>query len=141
MNNINNGSLTTIIIFGASGDLTQRKLIPSLFHLFRKRRTPKNMQIIGFGGTEFSYDAFREHLIQGMKKFASFKFTDEEWNQFAPNLCYISGKYTELEHFKKLSEQLKKFENEEDANRLYYMALPPSVFPTIIDNLDKSDLL
>src|SRR5690606_27943179 len=83
----------------------------------------------------------REHLIQGMKKFASFKFTDEEWNQFAPNLCYISGKYTELEHFKKLSEQLKKFENEEDANRLYYMALPPSVFPTIIDNLDKSDLL
>lgn len=141
MNNINNGSLTTIIIFGASGDLTQRKLIPSLFHLFRKRRTPKNMQIIGFGGTEFSDEAFREHLIQGMKKFASFKFTDEEWNQFAPNLCYISGKYTELEHFKKLSEQLKKFENEEDANRLYYMALPPSVFPTIIDNLDKSDLL
>ncbi|MBL8099926.1 MAG: glucose-6-phosphate dehydrogenase [Anaerolineales bacterium] len=141
MNNINNGLLTTIIIFGASGDLTQRKLIPSLFNLFRKRRTPKELKIIGFGATEFSDDAFREHLLSGLKKFAGYEFTNEEWNLFAPNLCYISGKYAELEHFKKLSEQLKKFENNEEANRLYYMALPPSIFPTIIDNLDKSNLL
>ncbi|MBL8090834.1 MAG: glucose-6-phosphate dehydrogenase [Anaerolineales bacterium] len=141
MNNTSNGLLTTIIIFGASGDLTQRKLIPSLFNLFRKRRTPKQLKIIGFGATEFSDDAFREHLLSGLKKFAGYEFTNEEWNLFAPNLCYISGKYAELEHFKKLSEQLKKFENNEEANRLYYMALPPSIFPTIIDNLDKSNLL
>jgi len=139
--NTTNGLLTTIIIFGASGDLTQRKLIPSLFNLFRKRRTPKQLKIIGFGATEFSDDAFREHLLNGVKKFAGYEFTNEEWNLFAPNLCYISGKYAELEHFKKLSEQLKKFENNEEANRLYYMALPPSIFPTIIDNLDKSNLL
>ncbi|HCK67323.1 MAG TPA: glucose-6-phosphate dehydrogenase [Anaerolineae bacterium] len=141
MNTSSNGLLTTIIIFGASGDLTQRKLIPSLFHLFRKRRTPKRLQIIGFGGTEFSDEAFREHLHEGMKKLASFEFTEEEWNLFAPNLCYVSGKYTEIEHFTKLSEQLKKIENDEESNRLYYMALPPSLFPTIIDNLDKSNLL
>jgi glucose-6-phosphate 1-dehydrogenase len=139
--NTTNSLLTTIIIFGASGDLTQRKLIPSLFNLFRKRRTPKRLQIIGFGATEFSDDAFREHLLEGMKKFAGFEFTDEEWNLFAPNLCYISGKYAELEHFKKLSEQLKKFEGNEDANRLYYMALPPKVFPIIIDNLSNTEQL
>jgi glucose-6-phosphate 1-dehydrogenase len=141
MNPINNGLLTTIIIFGASGDLTQRKLIPSLFNLFRKRRTPKQLKIIGFGATEFSDDAFREHLLNGVKKFANFEFTNEEWNLFAPNLCYVTGKYSEIEHFNKLSEQLKKFENNEEANRLYYMALPPSIFPAIIDNLDKSNLL
>lgn len=141
MNPINNGLLTTIIIFGASGDLTQRKLIPSLFNLFRKRRTPKQLKIIGFGATEFSDDAFREHLLNGVKKFANFEFTNEEWNLFAPNLCYVTGKYGEIEHFNKLSEQLKKFENNEEANRLYYMALPPSIFPAIIDNLDKSNLL
>ncbi|HCR72750.1 MAG TPA: glucose-6-phosphate dehydrogenase [Anaerolineae bacterium] len=141
MNNTNNSFLTTIIIFGASGDLTQRKLIPSLFNLFRKRRTPKQLKIIGFGGTEFSDEAFREHLLEGMKKFAGYEFTQDEWNIFAQNLCYISGKYAEIEHFQKLSEQLKKFENNEEANRLYYMALPPSLFPTIVDNLDKSNLL
>ncbi|HRJ76191.1 MAG TPA: hypothetical protein PLX90_09345, partial [Anaerolineales bacterium] len=99
MNNTNNSFLTTIIIFGASGDLTQRKLIPSLFNLFRKRRTPKQLKIIGFGGTEFSDEAFREHLLEGMKKFAGYEFTQDEWNIFAQNLCYISGKYAEIEHF------------------------------------------
>lgn len=136
-----NGLLTTIIIFGASGDLTQRKLIPSLFNLFRKRRTPKELKIIGFGGTEFSNETFREHLLAGMKKFAGYEFTNEEWNLFAPNLCYVIGKYTEIEHFKKLSEQLSKFENNETANRLYYMALPPTLFPTIIENLGLSNQL
>jgi glucose-6-phosphate 1-dehydrogenase len=141
MNTTSNGLLTTIIIFGASGDLTQRKLIPSLFHLFRKRRTPKQLKIIGFGATEFSDDAFREHLLDGMKKFASFEFTEEEWNIFAPNLCYVTGKYTEVEHFKKLAEQLSTFENNESANRLYYMALPPKLFPTIVDNLSNTQQL
>lgn len=138
---MNNNLLTTIIIFGASGDLTQRKLIPSLFHLFRKRRTPSQFQIIGFGGTEFSDDDFRAHLLEGMKKFASFEFTLEEWNTFAPSLCYVTGNYTELEDFKKLSAQLVKFENHENANRLYYMALPPKLFPVIIDNLSATEQL
>jgi glucose-6-phosphate 1-dehydrogenase len=129
-----NGLPTSIVIFGASGDLTQRKLIPSLFNLFRKRRTPKKLQIIGFGGTDFSDEQFREHLREGLKKFASFEYTDEEWGVFAPNLRYICGKYDEAEAFKKLADHLAQSE-EGEANRLLYMALPPTLFPTVIDNL------
>ncbi len=141
MNNpSNNGLLTTIIIFGASGDLTQRKLIPSLFNLFRKRRTPKKFQIVGFGGTAFTDEKFREHLHTGVKENANFKFTKKEWDVFAPNLYYLSGKYTELNDFKKLSEHLTKLENGE-ANRLFYMALPPNLFASIIENLDASGQL
>jgi glucose-6-phosphate 1-dehydrogenase len=141
MNNpSNNGLLTTLIIFGASGDLTQRKLIPSLFNLFRKRRTPKNIRIVGFGGTAFTDEQFREHLHKGLLDFASYSFTDEEWNIFAPNLFYFTGKYTEANDFKNLAEHLTKLENGE-ANRLFYMALPPTLFPTIIDNLDASGQL
>jgi glucose-6-phosphate 1-dehydrogenase len=136
----NNGLLTTIVIFGASGDLTQRKLIPSLFNLFRKRRTPKKFQIVGFGATVFTDEQFREHLYKGLKEFATFAYTDEEWNVFAPNLYYLSGKYTEAGDFKKLAEYLAKLENGE-ANRLFYMALPPTLFPAIIDNLDASGQL
>src|SRR5258706_1252718 len=135
-----NNLLTTIIIFGASGDLTQRKLIPSLFNLFRKRRTPKNFHIVGFGGTAFTDEQFREHLHSGVTENANFKFTDEEWNVFAPNLFYMSGKYAELNDFKKLAEYLTRMENGE-ANRLFYMALPPTLFPAIVDNLDASGQL
>lgn len=141
MNNTSNGLLTTIIIFGASGDLTQRKLIPSLFNLFRKRKTPKSFQIIGFGATEFSDDAFREHLQKGVKEFAGFEFTDEEWNIFSPNLHYVAGKYKEANDFQKLVDYLNQSENNETANRLYYMALPPTLFPAIIDNLSATDQL
>jgi glucose-6-phosphate 1-dehydrogenase len=136
----NNGLLTTIIIFGASGDLTQRKLFPSLFNLFRKRRTPKKFQIIGFGATAFTDEQFREHLLAGVKEHGNYKFTDEEWNIFAPNIYYLCGKYTEKSDFIKLSEYLTKLENG-DANRLFYMALPPTLFPAIIDNLDASNQL
>jgi glucose-6-phosphate 1-dehydrogenase len=141
MNNLpNNSLLTTIIIFGASGDLTQRKLMPSLFNLFRKRRTPKKFQIVGFGGTSFTDEQFREHLLKGLKEHAGYEFTDEEWTVFAPNLHYLSGKYTEASDFQKLADTLTLLENGE-ANRLFYMALPPTLFPVIIDNLDASGQL
>lgn len=136
----NNGLLTTIIIFGASGDLTQRKLLPSLFNLFRKRRTPKKFHVVGFGGTEFTDEQFREHLYKGLKEYAGYTFTDDEWNIFAPNIYYLAGKYKEPNDFIKLSEHLSKLEDGE-ANRLFYMALPPTLFPSIIDNLDASGQL
>ncbi|MCJ7433422.1 MAG: glucose-6-phosphate dehydrogenase, partial [Anaerolineales bacterium] len=82
---MNNDIPTSIIIFGASGDLTQRKLIPSLLSLSRKGRLPKAFSIIGFGGTAFTDEQFREHLLNGAKQFAGFKFTDKEWAGFAPH--------------------------------------------------------
>ncbi len=135
-----NGLPTTIVIFGASGDLTQRKLMPSLFNLFRKRRTPKDVQIVGFGGTEFSDEQFRERLHTGIKEHAGYDFTEEEWNVFAPNLSYFHGKYGEVGDFTRLAEHLSQLENG-GANRLFYMALPPTLFPVIIDNLGASGQL
>jgi len=136
----NNGLLTTIIIFGASGDLTQRKLIPSLFNLFRKRRTPKKLRIVGFGGTEFTDEQFRLHLRNGLQAHANYDFTEEEWGVFAPNLLYRSGKYTERSDFQILSDHLAGLENG-PANRLFYMALPPMLFPAIVENLDATGQL
>jgi glucose-6-phosphate 1-dehydrogenase len=130
----------SIVIFGASGDLAQRKLVPSLFHLYRKGRLPKQFRIVGYGNTAFSDDQFRSHLEEGMKQFASFKYTDEEWKTFAPNLVYQQGRYTDLADFKKLGTYLKDWETN-SANRIYYMATPPGVFPNIIDLLGLTDQL
>ena len=124
----------SIIIFGASGDLTQRKLIPSLFNLFRKGRMAGVFKIIGYGGTEFTDQGFRDHLLQGMRQYAGYSFNDEEWSSFKSNLFYKQGHYSNLEDFKKLVTRLGALESG-PANRLYYMAIPPSVFPSIIDLL------
>jgi glucose-6-phosphate 1-dehydrogenase len=131
---MDNGLPTSIVIFGASGDLTQRKLVPSLFNLYRKGRMPKRFRIIGYGNTSFSDEQFREHLQSGMKQFASFKYKDEDWNTFAGNLAYQQGRYTDLADFKKLATMMKDWEDG-SGNRMYYMATPPGVFPNIIDLL------
>jgi len=129
---------TSIIIFGASGDLTQRKLIPSFFNLFRKRKTPKNFNIVGYGWTPFTDEHFREHLHNGLKEYAGFEFTDTEWSLFAPHLYYHQGKYDDQSRFEDLAAYLDKLEKGE-ANRLYYMSIPPSLFPVIVSNLDATD--
>jgi len=137
---MNNGLPVSIVIFGASGDLTQRKLVPSLFNLYRKGRMPRQFRIVGFGGTAFSDDQFRTHITEGMKQFASFEFKEEEWNTFASNLAYQQGRYTELDDFKKLGTFLKEWEAG-SSNRIYYMATPPGVFPNIIDLLGVTEQL
>lgn len=133
-------SSTSIVIFGASGDLARRKLVPSFFTLFRKRKTPKLISIVGFGNTDFSDEQFRHHLREGLNQFASFKFTEEEWSLFARRLHYHQGRYTDLDDFRKLSENLKNLEGG-PANRLFYMAIPPTIFPNIIDLLGLTDQL
>jgi glucose-6-phosphate 1-dehydrogenase len=131
---MNNSLPTTIIIFGASGDLTQRKLVPSLFNSFIKGRMPKQFRIVGYGNTAFTDEQFQAHIGEGMKQFASFEYREEEWKAFAPNLAYQQGRYTDLADFKKLSETIGKGEGG-IGNRLYYMATPPGIFPNIIDLL------
>src|SRR5512139_3463230 len=133
-------SLTSIVIFGASGDLTKRKLIPSLFNLCRKNRIPHLYIIIGSGGTAYTDEQFRQHLLEGTKEFAGFEFTDQEWSDFAPHLYYRQANYSVAEDFERLSTQLAEIEKV-PANRLYYMAIPPKLVPDTVHNLDATGQL
>jgi glucose-6-phosphate 1-dehydrogenase len=134
-----NGWPTSIVIFGASGDLTQRKLIPSLFSLYCKDRLPKMFRVVGYGGTDFTDESFRAHLEEGMEKFTDEKYTVQEWQDFASHLFYVRGRY-EPENFTKLNKLLDDWQGE-DGNRLFYLATPPDAFPNIIDLLAKSKQL
>jgi glucose-6-phosphate 1-dehydrogenase len=137
---MNNNLPVSIVIFGASGDLTQRKLVPSLFNLYRKERMPQQFRILGYGNTPFTDEQFRAHLGAGMKQFASFTYAEEEWNRFASNLAYLQGRYTDLADFKRLESFFKTWEAG-SGNRVYYMATPPDVFPNIIDLLGLTNQL
>ncbi len=125
----------SIVIFGASGDLTQRKLIPSLFNLFRKGRLGPPFHILGYGNTPFDDERFRQHLAEGLKRFAGFSYRQAEWADFSQRIAYQTGRYTDLGDFKRLNETLGQLEKGGPGNRLYYMATPPHLFPSIIDLL------
>jgi len=131
---------TSIILFGASGDLSKRKLIPALFNLFRKGRLPEAFHILGFSTSELDDQAFRERIQADVRQFAEYEFALGEWESFASHLYYISGSFTQPEDYERLSGVLTGLENS-PANRLFYLATPPRFFSVIPASLRAAGLL
>jgi glucose-6-phosphate 1-dehydrogenase len=135
-----NDQPTTIVIFGATGDLTRRKLIPGLFSLFCKDLLPQRFAVVGFSRTEWSDDDFREQMLEGMKELAPEMLNEEKWPDFAPHLHYLPGNATETADYQSLQSFLTKLEGEV-ANRLYYLATAPRFFEPIVTHLGKADMV
>ncbi|MFN8402218.1 MAG: hypothetical protein U0V48_01485 [Anaerolineales bacterium] len=123
-----NGLPTSIIIFGASGDLTQRKLIPSLFNVCRKGRMPKQFRIIGYGNTAYIDEAFRAHLEEGVKKFASYKFKVMNSGQISSEFFYLRKANDELMVLKNFNmTSVWKMRKQNTAT--HTLMTPPGIFP------------
>lgn len=133
----------TIVIFGASGDLTARKLIPALYHLFSEKQLPSPVRIIGFARREKSHDAWRDELKAGLEKFSRSKRVDQTvWAAFAANIFYCQGEFSEASAYQKLSEQLNSFGNEQlKSNLVFYLSTSPSQFAEIVEHLSMAKLL
>ncbi len=130
---------TTIVIFGASGDLSQRKLIPALFSLFRKGRLAGDFRIAGFATRPWSDSDFRTTARAGVDDFAEFKFSEDEWAAFAPRLSYLPGDFTDPAAFAQLAATLTAQESG-PSDRLYYLATPPRFYAGIVANLGLAGL-
>ncbi|MDW8325978.1 MAG: glucose-6-phosphate dehydrogenase [Anaerolineales bacterium] len=132
---------TTIVIFGASGDLTARKLIPALFNNYRKSRLPANTRIVGFARRPWNDADFRAHLLNGMKEFAPALLNGggTQWEAFAANLAYFKGDLNTAEDFTRLGAFLEKIEGG-PANRLYYLATAPEYYKAVINHLGAAGL-
>jgi glucose-6-phosphate 1-dehydrogenase len=133
----------SIIIFGASGDLTARKLIPALYHLFIQKQLPDPFRIIGFARREKSDESWREEMRDALGKFSRTKNIDAaQWEAFAANLCYCQGEFGDEKAYRNLAERLASFKHEQlQRNRLFYLSTSPSQFAEIVEHLHKSDLL
>jgi glucose-6-phosphate 1-dehydrogenase len=118
---------TSIVIFGASGDLTWRKLIPALYNNFKKGRLAECANIVGFARRPFSDDVFRSNLRQGVLQFSPESFDAAVWDLFAERLHYFQGNLDNAEDFPKLDTFLCSLEVD-DANRLYYLATAPEFY-------------
>lgn len=130
-----------IVIFGASGDLTRRKLIPSLYDLFRKGRMPENWRIVGVARSEFTDDAFREHVEAGVKEFAKATYEAKTWREFAKNVTYFRGDLTEFEQLQEVDRILCEWEDGQTGNRLYYLSIAPNLYEKAVANLGAADMV
>lgn len=124
-----------IIIFGASGDLTHRKLLPSLFNLFLKDLLPKNFYILGIARSGFTDDTFREKIETELSEESSIDALKVD--EFIKRCFYISGDYEALSLYSDLKWRIKSLDREfsTGSNKIFYMAVPPELYIPIIENL------
>lgn len=127
---------TTIVIFGASGDLTQRKLIPALYNLFRKKRLPQDFNIVGVSRTKYRHEDFRAEVEKGAREFSAETFTEEQWKPFAEHIWYAPGDAAKPEELQTIDAFLREHENG-TSNRLYYLSVTPTLYASIVKNLGK----
>ncbi|MEE2706075.1 MAG: glucose-6-phosphate dehydrogenase, partial [Planctomycetota bacterium] len=127
----------TIVIFGASGDLASRKLIPALYRLAGKNRLPQNTRIVGFSRTAFSHQQWRNLLAETTEQFSGTAFNQQDWNRFAQTLFYQPGDITRADDFENLNEVLRQLESPEPAARLYYLSTAPQFYEPVVAHLGQ----
>ena len=132
-----------LIIFGASGDLTRRKLMPALWSLFAARTLPEPFVVLAVARTEMTDDEFRRRVREAVTEFAHVQPPSEHvWNRFASSIFYLAGDPTDAALYGRLEARLRELEGQRGIppNRLYYCATPPSLYDDIVQHLGSSGL-
>lgn len=132
----------SIIIFGATGDLTHRKLIPALYNLAADGHLPSSVKIVGFARRKKTDEEFRSDLEQATRKFSRQPVDDALWTTFANQISYHCSEFDDLSGYHALSSRLNAIDTSSGTRgrRLFYMAAGPDQFPTILKNLRESGL-
>ncbi len=123
----------TLVLFGASGDLTQRKLLPALYQLYRAGRLPEGFRLVGYGRADMDDAAFRNLAGESLVKFGPGK--DGDYSSFLAELYYRRGGYNDDEGLARLSEALR-----DRQAPIYYLALPPSTTEEVLNDMAQGKL-
>ena len=132
-----------LTIFGASGDLTKRKLIPALYNLALEQRLPERFAMVGCARSEMTHEEFRNKMREAVGQFSRTGLKDESvWQQFAANLYYVQGDYDRLGGYERLKDFIKGFDNGSHAlpTRVFYLAVPPELYGTVIQRVSQAGL-
>jgi glucose-6-phosphate 1-dehydrogenase len=128
-----------IVIFGASGDLTQRKIVPALYNLFLDKWLPETFALVGFSRTSFSDASFCNHLRQGVDQFSRRgKSSEEDWQDFSAHITYMKANYIDSAAYTVLADCLSK--PGKGHHHLFYLSTPPEEFKVIAQQLGKAKL-
>ncbi len=132
-----------MVIFGASGDLANRKLLPAIYRLSQQRLLPPNFVILGYARSPLSDDELRQRARASMMANPEVEFQSADWDLFAPRLYYVSGEYDDVEGFQRLRDRMTMLEEQWNigGNRLFYLSTPPSVYEPVITCLGAAGLV
>jgi glucose-6-phosphate 1-dehydrogenase len=132
--------MLTIVIFGASGDLTARKLVPALFQANGKGRLPADARIVGVSRSPMTDDQFRGHLVAGVKAAEGKQWDEGKWKEFAGRLHYVAGDAAAEGGLAALRDWCREREGPGGGDRLYYLSVAPELVPAIVDRLAEAGL-
>jgi glucose-6-phosphate 1-dehydrogenase len=133
---------TVVVIFGASGDLTARKLIPAIYNLSHDNLLPPEFFLVGFGRTPVPDEEFRGHAEAAVREFSRRPLNPEVWNGVARATSYLSGGYDERAAFDRLHTLIRRLETRSgrELQAVFYISTPPTVFRPILENLGAAGL-
>jgi glucose-6-phosphate 1-dehydrogenase len=128
-----------LVIFGASGDLTQRKLFPALYSLAFRHLLPEKFGVVGVARTEESDDEFRERMKEAVQKHSRDEFRDDVWDSLADGMRYLTADFADDAAIDRLVGMVNELDEERGTadNRVYYLAIPPSAFETVVKVVGK----
>jgi glucose-6-phosphate 1-dehydrogenase len=131
-----------MVIFGATGDLTKRKLIPALCNLAQDNLLPKQFAIIGFAGNDFTTETFRKKLSEEIPKYAPARIDLKIWDWFAERIYYVKGDFQDPEAYKRLADEIREADERHNTlgNRFFYLAVAPRFFSPIVKQLGAAGL-
>jgi glucose-6-phosphate 1-dehydrogenase len=126
-----------LVIFGASGDLAHRKLLPALYALMVRRLLPPRFAIVGVARTDGDDETYRADMKDAVQKYARDEFREDIWNELAENMHYVATDFSDEGGEERLERLVEKLDAEQElgGNRVYYLAVPPVAFPTIVEAL------
>jgi glucose-6-phosphate 1-dehydrogenase len=133
---------TVLVIFGASGDLTARKLIPAVYNLSHDNLLPADFFLVGYGRKPIPDDEFRTMAADAVREFSRRELKAEAWDRVAAHTSYVAGAYDDAAAFARLGAHVDAMEKKlgRELQRLFYISTPPSVFAPIVRNLGETGL-
>ena len=137
------GDPCTIVIFGASGDLTKRKLLPALYNLKALKLLPQNFSVIGVAVTDGDDNSYREKITADIKEFATGAVDDAVWDDFKKRSYYIQGDFNSADTFQRLSAKIQEAQKTWNipGNILFYLAVSPTFFAKVVEQLSAAGLM
>ena len=133
----------TMVICGATGDLTERKLAPALYNCLLGGFLPPEFTVVGFARRDLSDEAFRDHLLEGINKYSRNRPAKPAiWESFAKGIEYHRGEFDDPAAYVELARRLDRLDRDRGTagNRLFYLAVPPALYPEIVKQLDRAGL-
>ncbi|HET7308796.1 MAG TPA: glucose-6-phosphate dehydrogenase, partial [Actinomycetota bacterium] len=130
------------VIYGASGDLTKRKLLPAFWHLWLQRRLPKGFALVGYARTAMTTEEFRESTFEAIRKSSTHPPEGDAWDEFARRLSYYQGEFLEPGAMKDFATYLEKIDAEfgTEGRRIFDAAVPPTVYADIVRRIGEAGL-